>query len=156
MFIKWNWRLKYYLNVSFTNLIDLEPVYDIAPPRGNFQGYDFLNPHGSGHLLVKVCKVLLGLKWVMGLWNIAHSYFPAKTIDLEPVYDLAHHDFPNLHGSCHSLVKVCKVLLGRKWVMGLWNIAHIVPAKNHVRSILCTLYSSNIYEVMFKEALLFQ
>jgi len=43
------------------NLIDLEPVYDIAPHRGNFQGYDFLNPHGSGHSLVKVCKVLLGL-----------------------------------------------------------------------------------------------
>ena len=40
--------------------VDLEPVYDIAPPRGNFQGYDFLNPHGSGHSLVKVCKVLLG------------------------------------------------------------------------------------------------
>ena len=40
--------------------VDLEPVYDLAPPRGNFQGYDFLNPHCSGHSLVKVCKVLLG------------------------------------------------------------------------------------------------
>jgi len=47
--------------------LDLEPVYDLAPLRGNFQGYDFLNPNGSGHSLVKVCEVLLGLYGVMGL-----------------------------------------------------------------------------------------
>ena len=50
-----------YSMYEYVLLVDLGPVYDLAPPRGDFQGYDFLNPHGSGHSLVKVCKVLLGL-----------------------------------------------------------------------------------------------
>jgi len=97
--------------------IDLEPVYDIAPPRENFQGYDFLNPHGSGHSLV---NVLLGFN---ELWDFEISpilIFRPKPLTLSqymallaPRRNFQGYDFPNLHGSWHSLVKVCKVLLER-------------------------------------------
>jgi len=47
------------VNLSVSKLIDLELVYDLAP-QGNFQGYDFLNTHGSWHLLVKVLQSSVG------------------------------------------------------------------------------------------------
>jgi len=44
---------------SGQKLLTLSQYLTLLAPRGNFQWYAFLNLHGSWHLLVKVCKVML-------------------------------------------------------------------------------------------------